>query len=196
MSGIPLCQSLNVKAGGLAKRVGLLFAVTLAEVVVGLLVVHPIVGVARPIVGVARGGTFPSWLWPTLCVVGLSLIWLYAVWSFAIRPVRLARRYGRIRHHPAPPVTTTEEAEGWFEDPYRIHQYRWISMGRPSGLVRDGLIESKDAPPDMPYVGVLVPESNTTGPGANGADLQRAGNGQKGDYWDAAVDASTWFPLS
>ena len=178
-----------VKTGVLAGRVGLLSAVTLAEVVLGLLVV-------RPFVGVARGLTFPGWLWPTLCIVGLSLIWLYAAWSFVIRPVRFERRFGAIRHHLDPTVTTTRGAEGWYQDPYRIHQYRWFSMGKPSALVRDGLIESNDAPPDMPYVGTVVPEEDAAGAGANGADLRRAGDGKKRDGWDAASDASTWFPLN
>jgi len=62
--------------------------------------------------------------------------------------------------------------------------------------VRDGLIESNHAPPDMPYVGMLVPEGSDAGTGANGSDLQRVGDGTKNDYWDAAADASTWFPLN
>jgi len=178
-----------VQTGVLARRVGLLLAVTLAEVALGLLV-------ARPIVGVARGGNFPAWLWPTLCIIGLSLIWLCTAWSLVIRPVRFERRYGATRHRPDPTVTTTRGAEGWYQDPYRIHQYRWFSMGKPSALVRDGLIESNHAPPDMPYVGMLVPEGSDAGTGANGSDLQRVGDGTKNDYWDAAADASTWFPLN
>ena len=130
-----------------------------------------------------------------MCVGGLALIWVYAAWSLVIKPVRLERRHGQIRHHLAPVVTTAREAEGWYEDPYRVHLYRWFS-GRPSRLVRDGLIEPNDAPPDMPYVGVLVPETATMGSCADGADLRRAGDRKQGDYRDAAVDASTWFPIN
>ena len=182
-----------MRVGVLAWRVGLLLAVTLAEVVLGLLVARPFVGWVGA--GIMRG-TFPSWLWPTLCIVGLSLIWLYAAWAFVIKPVRLERRYGEIWHHLDPTVTTTSGAEGWYQDPYRIHQYRWFSMGRPSPLVRDGAIESNDAPPDMPSVGSLLPGGNTTGPTVNGADFQRAGDGKKGDNRGAAVDASTRTPLN
>ena len=177
-------------------RMGLLLALTVAEVVVGLWLI-PLAAGGTPCSSYGcRGHQFASWLWPTICVAGLSLIWLSAAWSLVIKPVRLERRYGRIRHHLAPAVTTTKEAEGWFEDPYRVHHYRWFSMGQPSSLVRDGLIESEDPPPHEPYVGVLVPESGTAESGADGADLKRAGDGQKADYWDAAVDASTWFPTN
>ncbi len=93
-------------------------------------------------------------------------------------------------------MTTTKGAQGWYEDPYRLHGYRWFTNGKPSNLVRDGLVESRDAPPALPYVGSLVPESSDTNVGANGADLQRAGDRQKPDYWDVVADGSTWFPLS
>jgi hypothetical protein len=46
---------------------------------------------------------------------------------------------------------------GWFKDPYRLHDARWISDGRPTALVRDGGHESMDAPPDHPHVGTLTP---------------------------------------
>ena len=126
-----------------------------------------------------------------------SLVWLFLVRRLVIKPMRDERCYGRTSHHEGAPVKTDAgPAEGWYEDPYRAHEYRWFSVGKQSSLVRDGLIETKDAPPDLPYAGSLVPEGVTTGPGANGADLKRAGDGQKGDYWDAAVDASTWFPTN
>jgi hypothetical protein len=175
-----------VKGGPLARRVGLLLAVTLVVVAVGLAVVHPVVG----------RGTLPSWCWPTICIVGLTLIWLSPAWSLVVKPVRPERRYGRVRQHVAPQVRSTDDARGWFEDPFRTHRYRWFSMGRPTGLVRDGVTESQDPPPDLPYAGSLVPARGTAGADGNGADLQRAGDGQKADYWDAAVDASTWFPIT
>jgi hypothetical protein len=39
------------------------------------------------------------------------------------------------------------KAEGWYRDPYGLHDDRWFSDGRPSRLVRDGGVESYDDPP-------------------------------------------------
>ncbi len=41
--------------------------------------------------------------------------------------------------------------EGWYTDPYEIHEARWFSAGKPTKLVRDGEDESYDAPPETPY---------------------------------------------
>lgn len=38
-------------------------------------------------------------------------------------------------------------AEGWYRDPYGIHQDRWFSAGTPTSLVRDGDAEGRDDPP-------------------------------------------------
>jgi hypothetical protein len=143
------------------------------------------------------GGPFPSWIWPTMIITVLSLIWLVLVRRLVIKPMRDQRSYGRTsRHEAGPTVTGTELAEGWYEDPYRVHEYRWFSVGKPSSLVRDGLTESNEPPPVEPYAGVLVPEGGGTRSGANGADFRRAGDGRKPDNWDVAVDASTWFPIN
>lgn len=49
-----------------------------------------------------------------------------------------------------------ESLEGWYTDPFGRHEARWISSGRPTSLVRDGDVESRDEPPDeAPHV---VPE--------------------------------------
>lgn len=48
-------------------------------------------------------------------------------------------------------------AEGWFMDPFGIHEQRWISAGKPTGLVRDAGVESKDEPPDLATPDQLVP---------------------------------------
>src|SRR5262249_5186780 len=37
--------------------------------------------------------------------------------------------------------------QGWFEDPFRLHEARYFSAGRPTKLVRDGNVESYDEPP-------------------------------------------------
>jgi hypothetical protein len=39
------------------------------------------------------------------------------------------------------------QAEGWYRDPYGRHGDRWFSDGRPTSLVRDRGIESRDEPP-------------------------------------------------
>jgi hypothetical protein len=64
-------------------------------------------------------------------------------------------------------------AEGWYRDPFGIHQDRWISDGRPTSLVRDGQIESQDEPPTDDLPGTLtpsIPETNTEHDGLVRAD--------------------------
>ena len=41
----------------------------------------------------------------------------------------------------------TGTMQGWFEDPFQLHDARWFSAGRPTKLVRDGDTESYDEPP-------------------------------------------------
>lgn len=47
-------------------------------------------------------------------------------------------------------------ATGWYQDPYRRHELRWISGGSPTRLVRDGDVTSNDDPPAEPFEGPLV----------------------------------------
>jgi hypothetical protein len=51
-------------------------------------------------------------------------------------------------------------AEGWYRDPYEIHQDRWFSAGTPTSLVRDQGTEGHDDPPGYPPPGppVEIPE--------------------------------------
>ena len=51
----------------------------------------------------------------------------------------------------------TIPAEGWYRDPFAIHEDRWMSQGRPTKLVRDGGVEAYDPPPDLPLPSELVP---------------------------------------
>jgi hypothetical protein len=44
-------------------------------------------------------------------------------------------------------------AEGWYRDPYGIHQDRWFSAGTPTSLVRDQGVEGHDDPPGYPPPG-------------------------------------------
>ena len=47
--------------------------------------------------------------------------------------------------------------EGWYRDPYDIHEARWFSQGTPTKLVRDGTQEAFDPPPSTPPTRPLVP---------------------------------------
>ena len=58
----------------------------------------------------------------------------------------------------------TNAAEGWYRDPFGIHEDRWMSQGKATKLVRDGGTESYDPPPDLPLPAELVPvDSGATG---------------------------------
>jgi hypothetical protein len=63
------------------------------------------------------------------------------------------------------------EAEGWYRDPFELHADRWFSAGRPTALVRDGGVESHDAPPSANFDGPLVEVSH---PDPAADDLNRA----------------------
>ena len=64
------------------------------------------------------------------------------------------------------------EAEGWYVDPFGIHEARWFSDGTPTGLVRDGTREATDPPPDAPVPGPLRALDGDAG--SDGSDLLRA----------------------
>ena len=83
----------------------------------------------------------------------------------------------------------TIAAEGWYQDPFGVHEHRWMSRGQPTKLVRDGGTESYDPPPDLPLPGVLVPAD-----AASGADDDTGEAGQESSYSNrrarrAALDA-------
>jgi hypothetical protein len=77
--------------------------------------------------------------------------------------------------------------EGWFTDPYGRHDARWMSDGTPTGLVRDGSVESTDPPPDGPAT-VAPVRIGAEGPGdVGGGDLRRA------DDAEAAIESAPGF---
>ena len=45
---------------------------------------------------------------------------------------------------------TAEHQEGWQADPLGRHEARWMSDGTPTPRVRDGELESWDAPDEEP----------------------------------------------
>ena len=92
------------------------------------------------------------------------------------------------------------EAEGWYVDPFGVHQQRWFSAGKPTGLVRDDGIEAEDPPPAGGFRGIPERATSAAASGSNGDDLLRAGD-DRGDTYDpekafvAVLDATTWFPI-
>jgi hypothetical protein len=76
--------------------------------------------------------------------------------------------------------------EGWFTDPYGIHEARWLSQGTPTKLVRDGDAKGYDAPPEGPPT--RAPERLQHEPVSHGADLRRADDVERREY-DAKAGA-------
>jgi hypothetical protein len=75
------------------------------------------------------------------------------------------------------------DQEGWFTDPYGVHEARWLSDGRPTKLVRDGEVESYDEPPPGEFS--IVPERLEEDPSASyGSDLVRSDDAEAGDPSD------------
>jgi hypothetical protein len=79
------------------------------------------------------------------------------------------------------------QAQGWYRDPYAIHEDRYFSDGVATKLVRDNDQESYDPPPDRPLPeGELVSAGQPNDEAANGADLHRADEASDGPPYDAA----------
>ncbi len=78
--------------------------------------------------------------------------------------------------------------QGWFVDPFGLHQHRWFSQGRPTALVRDGRAEAQDPPPDRPLPDRLVPAPVAQPPAQPSDDRLRAGD-RDGHGGDAPDDA-------
>jgi hypothetical protein len=64
--------------------------------------------------------------------------------------------------------------QGWYIDPFGVHEQRWFSQGRPTDLVRNGKAETKDPPPDGPVPQPLVRATAAPGLGRPSDDLRRA----------------------
>src|SRR5262249_60857257 len=84
------------------------------------------------------------------------------------------------------------EAEGWYHDPYGLHEERWYSNGKPTGLVRDAKVESNDPAPSEPApTTTLVRSAGDPSAGGPG-DMRRADDAERGDlnpdYGERAFD--------
>jgi hypothetical protein len=67
--------------------------------------------------------------------------------------------HGRPRH-TSHVGTTSTDLQGWYDDPFRLHEARYFSAGRPTKLVRDGDTESYDEPPGDGSPGSGTPVSS------------------------------------
>jgi hypothetical protein len=88
----------------------------------------------------------------------------------------------------------TLSAEGWYRDPFAVHEDRWMSQGQPTKLCRDGGTESYDPPPDLPLPDALVPVTSDSEAAADNSALSRSGEAGQEPYSDqrafrAALDA-------
>ncbi|HUA40546.1 MAG TPA: hypothetical protein VMA32_03200 [Streptosporangiaceae bacterium] len=82
-------------------------------------------------------------------------------------------------------------AEGWYRDPYVLHQDRWFSDGQPTKLVRDDGQESYDEPPDAPLPETeLVPAES--GEHGDRSDLLRADTASNQPSSAEAVQSATF----
>lgn len=72
---------------------------------------------------------------------------------------------------------TSTEPQGWYEDPFRLHEARYFSAGRPSKLVRDGDVESYDEPPgdSVPGSGAAASFGHAVSGTLNRAEAGEAG---------------------
>jgi hypothetical protein len=92
-------------------------------------------------------------------------------------------------------MTDTPLPQGWYRDPYRIHQDRWFSQGQPTKLVRDGGRECYDPVPGQPLPeGDLLPAEQSGEQARDGGDLRRADHGG-GDQYDPAAARQAAFDL-
>jgi hypothetical protein len=83
---------------------------------------------------------------------------------------------------------TQQREEGWYTDPYRLHEARWFSDGEPTKLVRDGAEESYDPPPITAPLD--KPERCAAETASHGEDLHRADDQRAGFDRQSLTDAA------
>lgn len=74
-------------------------------------------------------------------------------------------------------------AQGWYKDPYGIHDDRWISDGIPTKLVRDAGNEHVDPPPNYP-----AQEPFTRADSLDSTDYQDTGRRASKSFVNAVLD--------
>jgi len=92
------------------------------------------------------------------------------------------------------------QAQGWYRDPYLVHEDRYFSAGRPTKLVRDNRIEQYDPPPAGPPKTDLVdvrPVQQTYGGDLRRADDPSAGAAYdpKAAFWAAVDSVAIYGPV-
>ena len=90
----------------------------------------------------------------------------------------------------------TQDAQGWYRDPYGLHEDRYFSVGAATKLVRDGDTESYDEPPDQPLPDApLVPAPSPEDDEDHGLDLRRADEASSEDPYSAEVAKQRAFDV-
>jgi hypothetical protein len=86
----------------------------------------------------------------------------------------------------------SEPLEGWYTDPYGLHEARWLSNGNATALVRDGETEGQDPGPEGPFkVTPVLIEDDNGGP----SDLLRADDAEREVPMRTPADAA-WDAFS
>lgn len=86
-----------------------------------------------------------------------------------------------------------KEMEGWYTDPYRRHEARWMSQSHPTRLVRDGNFEGSDPMADEPFE--VRPTRIEGHPVTDGSDLLRADKEEMESSYSAKADDLAAFGL-
>ena len=76
-----------------------------------------------------------------------------------------------------------EQAQGWFADPFGVHEHRYFSAGQPTKLVRDNGAESYDSPPDGGWLTATLVPVEEPEPG-DARDMLRADMASQGGPYD------------
>jgi hypothetical protein len=88
------------------------------------------------------------------------------------------------------------QAQGWYRDPYGMHEDRYLSAGLPTKLVRDDGQESSDPPPDEPLPdGDMIPARSAGRGDSPESDLERADQTRVDPVWQQ-IGAGTIAPFA
>jgi hypothetical protein len=87
------------------------------------------------------------------------------------------------------------KAEGWYHDPYALHEDRWFSLGTPTKLVRDHGHEAYDEPPANPLADIELVPAEPAEAEDHGRDLRRADDACDDSPYSAAVARRAAFDV-